>query len=192
MMETARELRPGALSGEELEALALAARDGDARAFDGLVRGVGGRLLAFASRVLGNRALAEEAVQEALVRIYRFLPRYEPKNFLAWSFTVTHRTCMDVAKRERRSAGAEPLPPEGGVVEDPADAIDVRASVDAALARLPGHLRTTFLLVQQGLSYDDAAQVLEIPIGTVRSRVHEARRLLRAALAETLQGGKES
>lgn len=195
MMDVVREHRTD--DEQDLEDLVASAQHGDALAFDRLVRAIAGRLLAFASRVLGDRTLAEEAVQEALVRIYRFLPRYESKNFMAWSFTVTHRQCMDLAKRERRNAAA-PLQPEyisgagfaaQGPQRDHADAVDIRTSVDAALARIPQHLRETFLLVGQGLTYEDVAAVLQIPIGTVRSRMHEARRLLRALLATTMNGG---
>lgn len=177
---------------DNLEALAAAARDGDSDAFDRLIRSVAGRLMAFAYRVLGDRPLAEEAVQDALVRIYRFLPRYKSKNFLAWAFMITHRACLDVIKRERRNpVPSEPARDREPATDDHTDRIDVRASIDAALAAIPEQLRTTFLLVQQGLSYEDVAGILVIPIGTVRSRVHEARRLLRILLSPMINGGTQ-
>lgn len=196
MMDTARQTSSESGGSPKdsagLEELAVAARDGDHAAFDRLVRAVSGRMLAFATRVLGDRTLAEEAVQESLVRIYRALPRYQSKNFLSWSFTVTYRQCLDLIKRERRSSGTIPAGDDQadfwaahGTSPDHADGIDVRTSVDAALARIPSHLRSTFLLVQQGLSYEDTAAVLDVPIGTVRSRMHEARKMLRALLSST-------
>lgn len=170
---------------EGLDALAAAARAGEPGAFDELVRRAGGRMTAYATRVVGDRAVAEEAVQEALVRVYRFLPRYRDGNFIAWALRITHRACMDALKRERRT-GAVHEPP---ATHDPHEATDIRAAVDAALATLPEQLRVTFLLHQQGLAYEDVAAILRVPVGTVRSRLHDARRRLRALLADTIHGG---
>lgn len=187
--------RPAAGNGArpaegELERLALAAREGSAAQFDELVRRIRPRLVAFAGRVLSDRGLAEEAAQETLVRLYRFLPQYRSGNFTGWCFAIAHNACLDVARRERRAARAHAIEPDGR--PDPIEAVDVRRAVEEALDRLPRKLRMTFLLLQQGLAYADVARVLRCPVGTVRSRVHEARRRLREMLVHVVRPGVES
>lgn len=171
---------------EELEALAAAARAEEPGAFDRLARVLSRRMMAFAWRSLQSPSLAEEAVQESLVRIYRFLHTYEERNFLAWCFTITHRVCCDLTKRERRQTRLQVLDVIGE--PDMLETIHTRAALEQALAKLPEHLRTTFLLRQQGLRYEDVAKALDIRIGTVRSRLHETRRVLRAALVRSSDG----
>lgn len=184
----AREIEAsGTVEGPGLEALVVAARDRRPGAFDALARALAGRLTGFARRLLQDQGLAEEAVQETLVRVYRFLPRYREQNFLAWSFTIAHRACANIARRERRHArlhvDSKPYVAAG---PDETDGVDVRMAVEDALSRIPQTFREVFLLHHQGLSYDDVAAILGVPVGTVRSRLFRAREALRAQLTTVL------
>ncbi|MBI4728111.1 MAG: RNA polymerase sigma factor [Acidobacteria bacterium] len=152
------------------------------------------RITGFAIRVLGDRSLAEDAAQETFVRLFRFLPRYRPvpgrrDGFTAWCFQIAHNACLDVAGRERRAARALEAPPRAPA--DPIERADVRRAIEEALARLPEPLLRTFLLRQQGLTYEDVAKVLAVPVGTVRSRLHEARMRLREMLSRSLEEYRE-
>ncbi|HEX9694829.1 MAG TPA: RNA polymerase sigma factor [Actinomycetota bacterium] len=163
------------------ESLAAAARERRPGAFDALVRHLADRLTGYAIGIVRDRRLAEEAVQEAFIRMYRFLPAYEENNVVAWSFTITHRACSNLLRRERRHARLRQvaLP---SAVPDPAHAVDRRIALQAAMDQLPEHHRQAFLLHAQGLSYVEIAGVLGVPIGTVRSRLFRARDALRAHL----------
>lgn len=173
-----------------IEQLALAAREGVPGAFDRLVRSLTPRVVGFAGGVLRDRGLAEEAAQETFVRLYRFLPTYRSENFIAWCFAITHNVCRDLLRREQRAARSARIEPDR--TPDLMEAADVRRAVEDALDRLPQILRTTFLLHQQGLQYRDVAEVLGCPVGTVRSRLHEARRQLRRMLIHVLRLGEET
>jgi RNA polymerase sigma-70 factor (ECF subfamily) len=165
---------------EPLVTLAFAAGSRAPGAFDELVQHVSKRILAVARQMLRDPGLAEEALQESLVRIYRFLPTYSGGSFLAWYLTLTNRVCVDLLRREQRQAPLRAVDPPAEF--DPTEASDVRAVVEQALREVPPDLRSTFVLRQQGLSYADIAAVLGVPVGTVRSRLFEARRLLRQRL----------
>lgn len=165
-----------------LEVVAAAARRREPDAFDRLARMLGGRLTAYATGLLRDHGLAEEAVQETFIRVYRFLPGYRQDNFLAWALTIATRVCATIAARERRHALLPAFVRRPRAVDPMSDA-RVRLDLEAALAGLPLHLRQTFLLHEQGLSYDEIAAVLAVPVGTVRSRLFRARDALRTALA---------
>lgn len=181
--------RSAAAGRTVVEALAAAAREGVPGAFDELVRTLMPRVLGFATGVLHDRGLAEEAAQETFVRLYRFLPTYRTENFVAWCFAITHNVCRDLLRREQRAARAAQIEPDR--FPDPIEAADVRRTVQDAVDRLPEVLRTTFLLHQQGLAYRDLAAILGCPLGTVRSRLHEARRRLRRSLIQLLRPGED-
>lgn len=164
-----------------LEATAAAAKERKPGAFDALAARIAPRLMAYADGILRDRGLAEEAVQEALIRVYRFLPSYHEKNFLAWCLTITNRACSNLIRRERRHSKLR-LVVRGGESADPTHAVGSRLAIEAALASLPVQLRQTFLLHEQGLSYEEVGAVLDIAVGTVRSRLFRARDALRASL----------
>lgn len=180
---------------DALEALAARAQGGDERAFDELAAIVSTRLMAFARGTLRDKMLAEEAVQEALTRIYRFLGSYERGSFLAWSMQIARNVCIDVATREgkhqhlrlvdERDDDAEP----GSVatVRDGVEDIEIRIRIEEALAKLTEAHRTAFLLTVQGLRYEETAEICGVPIGTVRSRLFHARVQLRAHLEDLLE-----
>lgn len=174
----------------ELEDLALGARDGVPGSFEELVRRLTPRVIGFAGGILRDRGLAEEAAQETFVRLYRFLPTYRSESFIAWCLAIAHNVCRDLMRREQRASRAATVEPDR--VPDPMEAADVRRAVEEALDRLPDVLRSTFLLHQQGLTYRDVSVILDRPIGTIRSRLHEARRQLRRYLIHVIRPGEES
>lgn len=147
------------------------------------------RLARFLMR--GNQADADDLVQDAVLRAFQAFPRFRPgTNFRAWLFRILRNAYVDLLrKRGHRAevAGLEELVAEGdaAVEEFRTQAARARteADLEAALASLPPELRMALLLVDgEGLRYDEAAEVMECPVGTVRSRLHRGRRLLRQQL----------
>ncbi len=161
------------------EALVTRALNGDANAFAELVRRYRDRLLNLAWQLLGNRDEAEDAVQDALLFAYEHLHQFRGEaRLFTWLYRITVNACR-TRLRQRRT---EPLPEDW----EPADEIDWRAveaqwwrkrQVDAVLSELPEPLRLVLILREMhDLSYDEIAAVLDIPVGTVRSRLFEARK----------------
>jgi RNA polymerase sigma-70 factor (ECF subfamily) len=180
------------LERDEIETLAARAQGGDAAAFDQLASVVSGRLLAFARGTLRDKMLAEEAVQEALTRIYRFLGRYEQGSFLAWSMQIARNVCVDVAIREGKHRHLRVVTPDEDIADpasgDRALAVESRMRIEQALATLTEAHRTAFLLTVQGLRYEEIARICGVPVGTVRSRLFHARAQLRVSLADLVEG----
>lgn len=168
----------------ELDELATIARGGDRAARDLLFVRLAPRVLAFARAQLPNTSLWEDATQEALARIFGALGRFEDGNFLAWALTITRNSCIDVVRSEQRHArrvGPEPAPIDAIAISE------LRTTIEAAVRALPQHLRDTLLLRAQGFRYADIAALLQIPVGTVRSRLHDARATLREQLLPLLE-----
>lgn len=158
------------------------AADGDLAAFESLVRAYQADVWRLCYHLLGNRSAADDVAQDALVRAYRFLPRYRgDSKFSTWLFAVTRNCCLDELRRKKRRAAlveaVSGVPPERA--GDPGTRLEVRD----ALATLPHELREPVVLIDMfGHAYRDAARILGIPEGTVKSRVHRARELLVSAL----------
>ena len=182
-----------ALGDEQL--LARAAR-GDSRALDELFRRYRTVAYRVAHRLLGNEADALDAVQEAFVKALTHLPTFEGRSsFKTWLLRVVNNAALDLGRqrgrreelrREEHSADTEPEAPAAD--EEPGrelERADLRRLLDEALRQLPEAQRRTFVLhVDGGLSYREVADVLDISIGTVMSRLFYARQKLRALLAE--------
>ncbi|MCX5762392.1 MAG: sigma-70 family RNA polymerase sigma factor [Gemmatimonadetes bacterium] len=172
---------------------------GTSRAFDLLVERYQTRLLNFVYRTVGDRERAEDLVQEAFVRVYRHLARFDQsKKFSTWVYTIA----SNLAKNELRNRSRNPLVyfqtmTSGWEDEDrplefedpsarPDDAFDrrhLREQVDAAVLRLPVHHRQVFVLRElEGRSYEEIAEMTKCNLGTVKSRLNRAR----SAFAEIL------
>ncbi len=172
---------------------------GTSRAFDLLVERYQTRLLNFVYRTVGDRERAEDLVQEAFVRVYRHLARFDQsKKFSTWVYTIA----SNLAKNELRNRARNPLVyfqtmTSGWEDEDrplefedpsarPDDAFDrrhLREQVDAAVLRLPVHHRQVFVLRElEGRSYEEIAEMTKCNLGTVKSRLNRAR----SAFAEIL------
>ncbi len=176
-----------ATRAKALEAyLVAAAQSGDAKALAQLAKMVGPRLLAHASRLMGDAEVARDIVQSAWVDILRALPSLrEPAAFRAFALRiVTRKVAAQIKTRQRDRSlaqsyadGAETAAAPLGDIS--ADAATVR---DAINALPPAHRVTLALFYLEDLSVPEVADVLHIPTGTVKTRLMHARAKLRASL----------
>jgi len=155
-----------------------------------------------ARRLVSTREEAEDLVQETYARAFRSWRSFQPgTNLRAWLFRILTNLNIDRGRREQRSPATEPIE-EGDYylynrLEDAGapqaeEQIVERLSRDGvveALAAVPHDFRDVLVLVDIGeFSYRDAAQILDIPVGTVMSRLHRGRRVLKHELAERAVG----
>jgi RNA polymerase sigma-70 factor, ECF subfamily len=146
-------------------------------------------LYTVAYRLSGNDDDAQDLVQEALIRVRRGLERYEPGSLEGWLARIVTNVFLDeVRRRRRRPAVSLPEDPERVLpASTPADevSLDLSQDIQAALLALPAEFRVPVVLCDVAdQSYEQIASSLGIPIGTVRSRIHRGRRMLRAMLTE--------
>jgi RNA polymerase sigma-70 factor, ECF subfamily len=152
-----------------------------------------------ARRLVSTREEAEDLVQETYARAFRSWRSYTPgTNLRAWLFRILTNLNIDRGRREQRAPDFQPME-EGdyylynrleqeGDVEDEQRIVErlSQDSVVQALSSVPHNFRDVLVLVDIGdFSYQDAAQILDVPIGTVMSRLHRGRRILKKELAET-------
>jgi RNA polymerase sigma-70 factor (ECF subfamily) len=164
--------------------LVEAARRGDHEAFEVLATSAGDRLYAVARLILRSADLAEDAVQEALVRAWQGLPTLrDPDRFDAWLYRLVVNACADQGRQLRRwSQEVRPLQLEPSTVDD-TDAVAVREQLDRAFVRLKPEQRAVLVLHHySGFPAAEIARMLGIPEGTARSRLHYATEAMRAAL----------
>ena len=162
------------------------AQRGDRAAFEGLAAASIDRLHAVAFSVMGDPHLAEDATQQALINIWRDLPRLrEPERFEAWSYRIVVRACYAEARRTPRwlpnyddGPANEPFAVDGlGRIAD-------RDQLERGFRRLPVDQRAVIVLHHYlDLPLHEVAQALGIPVGTAHSRLHRAMNALRALIA---------
>lgn len=160
------------------------ARSGDRAAFDVLAAFVVDRLYAVARLLLRDTDRAEDAVQECLVRCWRDLPALrDPDRFGAWLNRLLMRAVQDEFRSDRRHRAAISVLRLEPDVRDASGAVAVRDQLDRAFARLsPDHRAVLVLRLYLGLSIDETATTLGIPLGTTKSRLHYATEAMRLAL----------
>lgn len=160
--------------------------------FDEVATRYGPTIYQMAYRLTGNDDDARDLAQDVFVRVYRNLDKYEPGTFTGWLYRVTKNLFLDGVRRRRRFR-FEGLPDEDwrqpvDVSPGPADRVEqglLRGDIERALLTLPPTYRTAVVLCDvQGLTYDEIAEATGWPLGTVRSRIHRGRKLLREALLE--------
>ncbi len=189
----------------DLEAVTRASQ-GDHEAFRLLVERYQGRAFRLALRVMRDEEQAKDVVQEAFLKVYRSLDRFEGRSsFYTWFYRIVMNLCLD--QKRRQPPGRLVEWDEGHALETPVgtglDAVDpthqratgpagdlerleLRTVLHSAIEELPDEARRTLLLREvDGLSYAEISKVLGIPKGTVMSRLHHARRRVRALLEES-------
>ena len=156
---------------------------GDQEAFNALMRAHEDRVFAIALRMMRNRDAALDATQETFLTLYRKADRFHHQSaFSTWLYRVTINTCYDQLRKQKRRR-ADPLPE----TNDPPDAhsadellgAELRPDLAQALQTLPEDFRTAVVLSDfEGHSLETVAEILEVPVGTVKSRLFRGRRLL--------------
>ena len=178
-------------TGPETDAeLVARVQRGDKRAFDLLVRKYQQRIMALISRYIRNRSEIADVAQEAFIKAYRALPNFRgDSQFYTWLYRIAINSAKNhLASQSRRpqTASVDGLEPEqladlAGQTDNASPerlllTAELKREIDAAIAELPDELRTALLLREiDGLSYEEIAEVMECPIGTVRSRIFRAR-----------------
>ena len=179
--------------------LVEACRDGDRSAFDELVRRYKDRIYNVVYRFLGNQEDALDVCQEAFVRAYRRLDAFEGRaQVYTWLYSIAanlaRNRLRDMGRKGRnRGTSLEAIEERGsGALADgnpsPRDEAmghELEAALQGCLEDLPEHCRMVFVLrTFEDLSYDEISQVVGCPVGTVKSRLNQARRLLKDRLTE--------
>jgi RNA polymerase sigma-70 factor (ECF subfamily) len=183
------------------------AREGDQEAFRVLVERYQGRIHRLAQRVLRDEEQARDAVQDAFLKAYTHLGRFEGRSsFYTWLYRLSMNLCIDLKRRDpadrfvatpeigdlERVATIESRPAGErhwrGHEEAPDEAVgrgELREAVARAITALPDAARETLILREvEGLSYSEIAEAMDIPKGTVMSRLHYARRRVQEILRE--------
>ena len=180
------------------------AKKGDSRAFDLLVLKYQGRVAQLVSRYLNNAAEVEDVTQEAFIKAYRALPNFRGDSAF---YTWLYRIAANAAKNHLVALGRRP---SSDVALDDSEVFDVpgrlkdqespdevimgqqlETLISRTIEELPVELRAALTLREfEGLSYEEIADVLECPIGTVRSRIFRAREAIDVKVAQQLQGNE--
>jgi RNA polymerase sigma-70 factor (ECF subfamily) len=167
------------------QGLVLKAKDGDPEAFRALAIASHPRLFKAAFGILRDRALAEDATQRALVNVWRhFRGLRDPGSFEGWSYRILLHACYSEARRRPAWVPEADLPPgREPVAADEYGRIDDRDELERAFRRLSlDHRAVVVLHHLADLPLESVAEVLEVKVGTVKSRLHRAMAELRAAI----------
>jgi RNA polymerase sigma-70 factor (ECF subfamily) len=195
------EAAPAAGPQPEIDTVIQAHLAGDPRAFNLIVSRYQVRLLNFVYRMIGDRERAEDLVQEAFLRVYRHLDRFDrSRKFSTWIYTIASNLAKNELRNRSRSpfVAMEPSRPHGEdeeqrpmEFEDHASRPDdlyerrnLKALVDQTVAQLASHHREVFVLRElEGKSYEEIAEIMHCNLGTVKSRLNRARQ----SFAELIQ-----
>lgn len=175
-------------SDEELVRAFVTEDDRDA--LEVLLRRHETRVYGLAFRLLGNRADALDATQDAFLNLFRKAHSFKGEAaFATWLHRLAINACRDLGRK--RSRAPEPVQQVEAAVADALGRADDRMLVESALARLPEEQRTvTILRDLQGHSYQEISEITGVPVGTVKSRIARARMALAGLLPPQLSGGE--
>ena len=175
------------------------AREGDHEAFGVLVVRYQERVYRLALRVLRDEEQARDAAQDAFLKAYEALRRFEGRSsFYTWMYRLVYNLCLDMRRRDRskqhvkwedghaEAASSFESPPSAGTQpEEALERAELRRNLASAIDVLPEDARQTLLLREvDGMSYAEIAETMGIPKGTVMSRLHNARRRVQQVLLE--------
>ena len=163
----------------------------DVPTWDEIVTRHSDRVFRLAYRLTGNRPDAEDLTQEVFVRVFRSLDTYTPGTFEGWLHRITTNLFLDQARRKQRirfdalsDERADRLHSTGPTPDAAVADRTFDDDVESALATLPPDFRAAVVLCDvEGLSYEEIAEIMDAKLGTVRSRIHRGRAMLRKALA---------
>src|SRR5918995_1967322 len=171
--------------------LVRAAQRGDRAALDKLLRRHFDRIHAVCRRIAGSTRDADDAAQEAMIRIVRALDRFDGRaSFSTWSYRIATNAALDELRKRSRRPQLQVVRDDSertAAVSDPVDdlaqrrveGVVDRLAIDAALAELPEEFRVPVVMRDVGdLDYAEIAEALSVPIGTVKSRIARGRRML--------------
>lgn len=161
------------------------ARSGDRDAYERLALEAGDRLMAVAHRIVRDIDRAEDAVQQTLIAMWSELPRLrDPDRFEAWAYRLVVRFSLAEARRHRRlGVTVEPISADVAESHDELDAVSARDQLERAFRSIsPDHRAVLVLHHYLGLSHAEMATALDVPAGTISSRLHRATEQMRAAL----------
>ncbi|HWJ31951.1 MAG TPA: sigma-70 family RNA polymerase sigma factor [Gaiellaceae bacterium] len=190
----------------DTDARQIATEARDRVRFEEEALGLSDQVYRVARHLVGSREEAEDLVQETYARAFRSWRSFQPgTNLRAWLLRILTNLNIDRGRRQQRSPDMQPLEEgdyflynrlEAAADGTPTDEEQVverlsQNDVVSALSDVPHDFRDVVVLVDIGdFSYADAAQILDIPIGTVMSRLHRGRRILKKAMAEHAVGGE--
>lgn len=195
---------PGVTATVTDQQLVARVQKGDTRAFDLLVLKYQHKIFALISRYVRDADEVQDVAQEAFIKAYRALPNFRGDSaFYTWLYRIAINTAKNyLVSRSRRPPGtdveledAEYHDSAGGLreIENPENALfgaELKAVVDGAIAALPEDLRTAITLREfDGLSYEDIADIMDCPVGTVRSRIFRAREAIDGLVKKQMGGG---
>ena len=190
-------------AGETDQQLVARVQNGDARAFDMLVLKYQHKIFGLISRYVHDADEVQDVAQEAFIKAYRALPRFRGDSaFYTWLYRIAINTAKNhLVSRSRRPPGtdvdvddAEYYEGGGALrdIENPENALfgaELKAVVEQAISDLPDDLRAAVTLREfDGLSYEDIADIMDCPVGTVRSRIFRAREAIDNRVREQLEG----
>lgn len=176
---------------------------GDARAFDMLVLKYQHKIFGLISRYVHDADEVQDVAQEAFIKAYKALPKFRgDSQFYTWLYRIAVNTAKNhLVSRSRRPPGSDVDVEDaeyydGGAalrdIESPESALfgaELKAVVEGAIEALPDDLRTAVTLREfDGLSYEDIAEIMDCPVGTVRSRIFRAREAIDGKVREQLDG----
>ncbi|MEY2983312.1 MAG: RNA polymerase sigma factor [Planctomycetota bacterium] len=157
-------------------------------------------LKTFAARMLGDSLAAEDVAQDAFLALYRHLEQVPASAYRPWLYRVARNLCLDQLRRRKfklrlfrdvERDDDQPLVPvdrSGDRPDQLAETREARERIEAAIETLPPKFRETFLLCEmQGLSYEDAAAILDCPVKTVSTRLFRARQRFKAAVGDLIK-----
>jgi RNA polymerase sigma-70 factor (ECF subfamily) len=196
------------LSRDEVEGLVDRARAGDRAAFARLIDAFKDRIYGYVYRMLGDAEEAEDVAQETFVRAFQSLGSFRgAASFHTWLYRIASNLAIDVARRNKRQNNGtfsldEPLESDDGdyereIADESAGPEQVTTTremqelVRNAIAELPEKLRSVVVLYElQGENYEDIAEILGCPLGTVKSRLFNARAQLKDRLEQLVEVGE--
>jgi RNA polymerase sigma-70 factor (ECF subfamily) len=193
----------GVTAAETDQQLVARVQKGDSRAFDMLVLKYQHRIFGLISRYVHDPDEVQDVAQEAFIKAYRALPRFRGDSaFYTWLYRIAINTAKNyLVSRSRRPPGSDIEVEDAEYfangealheIETPENALfgaELKAVVERAIRDLPEDLRTAVTLREfDGLSYEDIADIMDCPVGTVRSRIFRAREAIDSKVKEQLDG----